>query len=1166
MPIDDAAAEPQPLAPGRGVQRILLKRQDFVDHDLTEGCPKCDAAKKYGWGQWGSSNKSHSERCRLRMEEELKKSVDGRRRLDEARLREDRWLARQVELADRRPEVEDGHDDLAARERPQEADIPVLRDQEAVWPSSGHPEEGESDPAPISPSSQMPSTPQAPIGEDVFYPDSDPEDEKPTETHGDVEMDHVLKIVQEDFADEVVRTDVEICRLVRDLGGHVPSYRRERKKMLTRIVSEVYSKPRVTAAIKMLPSLKLVPGMALDLTTEDENGDPWNFAYADRRAEARRRLAEQRPVLVIGSPACTEFCTWKALHNVKRKPEETRRAQAEAEVHLRFVAELYRDQVEAGRYFLHEHPSTASSWSLPCIREVLDLPGVEKVDGDQCQLGQEDVHGDPLKKPTGWMSNSEEILYALSKRCQGRRGFCSRPGGGKHGSTSGQHSRRAAVYPFKLCKAILMGIRNQLREDGCYTVGVVGFTPWRPERLSDAQALRKAARDHALVFEYDDVEISPAEVYGAKVVLDDITGQPLRWELVQEARRKELDYFNAKKVWEKRRRAEALAVTGRQPISVRWVDVNKGDDDHPDYRSRLVAREIRRKGEEPIFAPSPPLESLRLIVSMAATDLPGGPRHVRDPLSPQRTQISLIDITRAYFWAETDPEDPTYVALPSEDADHERGMCGLLKRHMYGTKAAADGWHTEMASTLSDFGFEVGDASACVFVHPDRRLKCSCHGDDLTTCGPKDALDWFKQRLEEKYELKEGARLGPGPDDDKTGRVLNRILHWTPDGITYEADPRQVEKLLRDLKLEGSKAVATPGTKASFEQLAADKLLPEEKVSPYRAVAARANYLAADRPDVQFSAKEVCRWMSAPTEHGLMSLKRLGRFLEGKRRLVYHYPWQSCSHVDVYSDTDWGGCPRTRKSTSGGCLMLGKHLVKSWSSTQISPSLSSGEAEFYGVVKAAGIGLGFQALLSDVDVSLPVRVWTDSTATMGICGRQGLGKLRHIHTQCLWVQQRVRDGSVELRKVRGDSNPADVFTKHLLSGDKIQSLLRLFGCHYADGRPAAAPALRQGAGTQKGELLTVLAQGEMQEEVQWHGLTFPKCVWDPGDGTDKVELPEAYEYPMLLLPHEVPHHDRLFPRAYAVSERGDVDPAEDSAWERRGVGVGQAKGRGRRKV
>ena len=83
--------------------------------------------------------------------------------------------------------------------------------------------------------------------------------------------------------------------------------------------------------------------------------------------------------------------------------------------------------------------------------------------------------------------------------------------------------------------------------------------------------------------------------------------------------------------------------------------------------------------------------------------------------------------------------------------------------------------------------------------------------------------------------------------------------------------------------------------------------------------------------------------------------------------------------------------------------MLGKHCLKSWSSTQPSVSLSSGEAEFYGLVKASGIGLGFQALFKDFNYQLPVTAYTDSSAAMGVVGRQGLGKLRHLDTHSLWI-------------------------------------------------------------------------------------------------------------------------------------------------------------------
>jgi hypothetical protein len=175
---------------------------------------------------------------------------------------------------------------------------------------------------------------------------------------------------------------------------------------------------------------------------------------------------------------------------------------------------------------------------------------------------------------------------------------------------------------------------------------------------------------------------------------------------------------------------------------------------------------------------------------------------------------------------------------------------------------------------------------------------------------------------------------------------------------------------------------------------------------------------------------------------------------------VYSFNWQVVDAIDVYTDTDWAGCPRTRKSTSGGCVLMGSHALKSWSTTQSSVALSSGEAEFNGVVRGSGIALGMQSLLKDLGHELPVRVWTDSSAAIGVCTRQGLGKLRHLDTHTLWVQQAVRSGRIDLRKVLGEENPADIFTKHSLARDRLMKLTALFDCRFASGRAVAAPQTR----------------------------------------------------------------------------------------------------------
>ena len=135
----------------------------------------------------------------------------------------------------------------------------------------------------------------------------------------------------------------------------------------------------------------------------------------------------------------------------------------------------------------------------------------------------------------------------------------------------------------------------------------------------------------------------------------------------------------------------ALEMQGKPPIQVKWIDTNKGDDERPNYRSRLVAMEVRKPWESSIFAPTPPLESLRAIFSLAATDVTGRRAHDRRGTSPQRTQISIIDIKRAYFNAVIDDEKPVFVELPDEDPDKARGMCARNLKHMYGTRQAGAG-------------------------------------------------------------------------------------------------------------------------------------------------------------------------------------------------------------------------------------------------------------------------------------------------------------------------------------------------------------------------------------------------------------------------------------------------------------------------------------------
>ena len=119
--------------------------------------------------------------------------------------------------------------------------------------------------------------------------------------------------------------------------------------------------------------------------------------------------------------------------------------------------------------------------------------------------------------------------------------------------------------------------------------------------------------------------------------------------------------------------------------------------------------------------------------------------------------------------------------------------------------------------------FRAWPAHVCFGIRK-KRLVCNVPGDDLTTAGQGTQLNWFEAELARKYELAKGGQMGPGAEDNKEGRVLNRIDRWTGKGLEYEADPRQVERMLADLELVGEDVefAVTPGVKPLADELAKD--------------------------------------------------------------------------------------------------------------------------------------------------------------------------------------------------------------------------------------------------------------------------------------------------------------------------------------------------------
>ena len=131
--------------------------------------------------------------------------------------------------------------------------------------------------------------------------------------------------------------------------------------------------------------------------------------------------------------------------------------------------------------------------------------------------------------------------------------------------------------------------------------------------------------------------------------------------------------------------------------------------------------------------------------------------------------------------------------------------------------------------------------------------------------------------------------------------------------------------------------------------------------------------------------------------------------------------------------------------------MTGSHTIKTWSTTQKSITLSSAESELVAAVKMSAELIGISQLADDWGFSLLGKVWVDSSAAIGVASRRGNGKLRHVRVGSLWIQERVENGDLQLQKVSGEWNPADLLTKGL-GREKMLRFVGMASQRFENGR------------------------------------------------------------------------------------------------------------------
>ena len=238
---------------------------------------------------------------------------------------------------------------------------------------------------------------------------------------------------------------------------------------------------------------------------------------------------------------------------------------------------------------------------------------------------------------------------------------------------------------------------------------------------------------------------------------------------------------------------------------------------------------------------------------------------------------------------------------------------------------AAQGWVKDYVENLKTIGLRHGKSTIAAFYDEEKETRLVVHGDDFTFLGYPQELEKIREKMQGWYEIKMRGVVGDGIQDMKQMLILNRTIVWDGNKIIYKADPKHSKTIIEEMGLRvGSKGLMSPCVREDVGDERDEEDLSGEEAKHFRAVAARANYLGLDRPDIQYSVKELCREMAKPTRGGQKKLKRVARYLlEAPEVDIEYVEAEDEDWVDVYADSDWAGCRSSRKSTSGGVLCWG---------------------------------------------------------------------------------------------------------------------------------------------------------------------------------------------------------------------------------------------------
>jgi len=295
------------------------------------------------------------------------------------------------------------------------------------------------------------------------------------------------------------------------------------------------------------------------------------------------------------------------------------------------------------------------------------------------------------------------------------------------------------------------------------------------------------------------------------------------------------------------------------------------------------------------------------------------------------------------------------------------------------------------------------------------------HADDILLAAEHSSHDKLLADLAKSIQLKPAVTLGA-----EWQLYLGKLWRRTEHGFEVKIPLAYDQSMQAELGLDRCRPASNPGWTAG-ERCQDDTLkLNALEAGSYRRVVGQLLWLIADRPDLAFTAKQLSRRLQDPSQQDMANLKRTIRFTRSTSDYVrsLNYNANAPPELCIFSNAAWANSSDYR-GTPGGVAMCQDFVISSWARTQATVSQSTAASELIAGNLAVAEGTFLRHLFMEIQAPMALKVYTDAAATYGFALRTGVGRMRHLTIKAMYVQQEVKAGRVEMRRVAGIDNVAD---------------------------------------------------------------------------------------------------------------------------------------------